>query len=97
MHPVRFNVDGSVTLLQEDDVGHHLRTGVGLERIVGQTDRTQQFRPLRDVFASDLTERLRGLQQPVSPEDDAKILEEERNMNSIKEGIKEEHKNEGTD
>ena len=46
---------------------------------------------------SDLTERLRGLQQPVSPEDDAKILEEERNMNSIKEGIKEEHKNEGTD
>ena len=46
---------------------------------------------------SDLTERLRGLQQPVSPEDDAKILEEERNMNSIKEGIKEERKNEGTD
>ena len=46
---------------------------------------------------SDLTERLRGLQKPVSPEDDAKILEEERNMNSIKEGIKEEHKNEGTD
>ena len=46
---------------------------------------------------SDLTERLRGLQKPVSPEDDAKILEEERNMNSIKESIKEEHKNEGTD
>lgn len=41
---------------------------------------------------SDLTERLRGLQKPVSPEDDAKILEEERNMNSIKESIKEEHK-----
>lgn len=46
---------------------------------------------------SDLTERLRGLQQPVLPEDDAKILEEERNMNSIKEGIKEERNNEGTD
>ena len=50
MHPVRLNVDGSVTLLQEDDVGHHLRTGVGLERIVGQADRTQQLRPLRDVL-----------------------------------------------
>ena len=50
MHPVRFNVDGSVTLLQEDDVGHHLRTGVGLERIVGQADRTQQLRPPRDVL-----------------------------------------------
>ena len=46
---------------------------------------------------SDLTERLRSLQQPVSPEDDAKILEEERSMNSIKEGIKEERKNEDTD
>ena len=46
---------------------------------------------------SDLTERLRSLQQSVSPEDDAKILEEERSMNSIKEGIKEERKNEDTD
>ena len=36
--------------MQEDDVGHHLRTGVGLERIVGQADRTQQLRPLRDVL-----------------------------------------------
>ena len=50
MHPVRFNVDGSVTLLQEDDVGHHLRTGVGFEGVVGQADRTQQLRPLRDVL-----------------------------------------------
>ena len=50
MHPVRFNVDGSVTLLQEDDVGHHLRTGVGFEGVVGQADRAQQLRPLRDVL-----------------------------------------------
>ena len=36
--------------MQEDDVGHHLRTGVSLERIVGQADRAQQLRPLRDVL-----------------------------------------------
>ena len=50
MHPVRFNVDGSVTLLQEDDVADHIRTGVGLEGVVGQADRAQQLRPLRDVL-----------------------------------------------
>ena len=50
MHPVRFNVDGSVTLLQEDDVGHHLRTGVGLERVVGQADRTEQVCALGDIL-----------------------------------------------
>ena len=50
MHPVRFNVDGSVTLLQEDDVADHIRTGVGLERIVGQADRAQQLRPLSDIL-----------------------------------------------
>ena len=36
--------------MQEDDVGHHLRTGVGLEGVVGQADRAQQLRPLRDVL-----------------------------------------------
>ena len=50
MHPIRFNVDGSVTLLQEQDVGYDLRTGVGLERIVGQTDGTQQLRSLGNVL-----------------------------------------------
>ena len=63
MHPIRLNVDGAVTLLQEDDVGHHLRTGVGLERIVGQADRAQQLRPLRDVltdFGRLLVHRIAG-------------------------------------
>ena len=49
MHPVRFNVDGSVTLLQEDDVGHHLRTGVGLEGVVGQANRAEQVCTLGDI------------------------------------------------
>ena len=50
MHPVRFNVDGPVPFLQKDDVADHIRTGVGLEGVVGQADRAQQLRPLRDVL-----------------------------------------------
>ena len=56
MHPIGFDVDRPVTLLQEDDVRNHICTGVGLERIVGQPDGTQQLCPLGDVLAD-----LRGL------------------------------------
>ena len=51
VNPAFINLDGSVAFLQEDDVRHHLCTGVGFERIVGQTNGTEQLRPLRDVFA----------------------------------------------
>ena len=50
MHPVRLNVDRPVPLLQKDDVRDHIRAGIGLERIVWQTDRPQQLRALGDVF-----------------------------------------------
>ena len=51
VYPVRHNVDGVVTLLQEDDVGHNLRTGICLERIVGQTNGSQQLCPLSDILS----------------------------------------------
>ena len=51
VYPIRFDLNGTVTLLQEDDVGHNFRTGVGAERIVGQTNGTQQLRPLCDISA----------------------------------------------
>ena len=56
MHPIGFDVDRPVTFLQEDDVRNHVCTGVGLERIVGQPDGTQQLCPLGDILAD-----LRGL------------------------------------
>ena len=56
MHPIGFDVDRPVALLQEDDVRNHICTGVGLKRIVGQPDGTQQLRTLGDVLAD-----LRGL------------------------------------
>ncbi len=39
LRPVRGNVNRAVTFLQENDVGYHLCPGIGLKRIVGQTDR----------------------------------------------------------
>ena len=50
VYPFRFNVDGTVTLLQKDDVRDYFRTGVLFESVVGQTDRTQQLCPLCDIF-----------------------------------------------
>ena len=38
LHPVGFPVDGPITFLQEDDIGHHIGAGIGTERIVGQPD-----------------------------------------------------------
>ena len=51
VYPLRFNVDGTVTLLEEDNVRYHFRTGVCLKSVVRQTDRAQQLRPFRDVLA----------------------------------------------
>ena len=56
MDPIRLNLDGPIPLLQEDDVRNDLGTRVGAKGIVGQPDRAQQLRPLRDVFT-----HLRGL------------------------------------
>ena len=51
VYPIRFDLNGTVTLLEKENVRNHIRTGVGAERIVGQTNGTQQLRPLRDVPA----------------------------------------------
>ena len=50
VYPLRLNVDGPVPFLQKDDVGHHLRTGVGLEGVVGQADRAEQVCALGDIL-----------------------------------------------
>ncbi|MPM86325.1 hypothetical protein SDC9_133414 [bioreactor metagenome] len=49
MHPIRFNVDGPVALLEEKDVGGDFRSGVSLESVAGQTNRAEQFRALCDI------------------------------------------------
>ena len=43
MYPVRFHVQGTVALLQEEDVRGDLRVGVPGKGVVGQPDSPQQF------------------------------------------------------
>ena len=49
MHPVRFNLNGSIPLLQEDNVRHHFCTGVGFESGIGKPDGTQQVGSLGKI------------------------------------------------
>ena len=51
MHPIRLNIYEGISLLQEQNIGRDLRAGSALERVVGQTDGTQQIGPLSDVLA----------------------------------------------
>ena len=51
MYPVRFNLDGTVPLLQEDDIRDNIRARIGFEGVIGKTDCAQQLCPLRDVPA----------------------------------------------
>ena len=51
VYPIRLNVDRPVALLKEDDIRHHIRPGIGTERIVGQTDRPQQLRAFRQILS----------------------------------------------
>ena len=50
MHPIRFNVRHPVPLLQEQNITGDFRTGVAFERIVGQSDGTDQVGPLCKIF-----------------------------------------------
>ena len=51
MHPVRFDGNGTITLLQEDNVRHNLCTGIGLERIVGKSDGTKELCPFCQILS----------------------------------------------
>ena len=51
MHPIRFDINGMVSLLQEDDIRHYICTGIGTECVVGKSNGSQQFRPLRQILS----------------------------------------------
>ena len=51
MHPIGFCFHGTVTLLQEQNIRNNARTGIGKERIVRQTNRTEKVGTLCDVLA----------------------------------------------
>ena len=51
LHPCGLDIRGAVTLLQKDNVTDNIRTSVGTERTVGQTDSTQQIGTFCHVLA----------------------------------------------
>ena len=50
VYPIRFDLNGSVPLLKKDNIRNDLRTGVGLEGVVGQADRAEEVRALGDIL-----------------------------------------------
>ena len=50
VYPIGFDLNGSVSLLQEDDVGHDLGSCVCFESVVRQSDSTKQFCSLSDIL-----------------------------------------------
>ena len=63
MYPIGFKLGRSVSLLQEDDVGHDRCSCVCLESIVRQTDSTEQVCSLSDIptdFGGLLIHRVAG-------------------------------------
>ena len=51
VYPIGFNLNRTVSLLQEDNIGHNFRARICLESVVWQADRSKQFRPLSDIFS----------------------------------------------
>ena len=51
LRPCRFNVRRAVTLLQEDNVADNICACVSTERIIRQTDSTQQISTFRNMLA----------------------------------------------
>ena len=52
MHPIRLNIHDPVTLLKKEDVTGDLCSGIGLERCIRQTDRSDEVGALQERIAS---------------------------------------------
>ena len=50
MNPVLINLNRPVSLLQEDDIRNNVRSGIGTESIVGQSDCAEKIRTLSDIL-----------------------------------------------
>ena len=51
MHPIRFDINGMVSLLQKNDIRHYICTGIGTECVVRKSNGSQQFCPLRQILS----------------------------------------------
>ena len=51
MHPIRLNIHDPVTLLKKENVTGDLCSGIGLERCIRQTDRSDEVGALCQILA----------------------------------------------
>ena len=51
VYPIGVNLNRTIPLLQEDNIGHNFRACICLESVVRQADRSKQFRSLSDIFS----------------------------------------------
>ena len=51
MHPIRFDINWMVSLLQKNDIRHYICTGIGTECVVRKSNGSQQFCPLRQILS----------------------------------------------
>ena len=50
VYPIRFNVNDTVTLLENENIGNDLGSCVALKSVVRQTDRSEKLRALCDIL-----------------------------------------------
>ena len=55
VYPIRFNVNDTVTLLENQNIGYDLCSGVSLKGVVRQTDRAEKLRALGDILSDGRT------------------------------------------
>jgi len=61
LHPVRLNIRRTVPLLQKDNVADNIGASIGAERIIRQTDCTQQIGTFRNMLAGGAVLAVHGV------------------------------------
>ena len=61
LHPCRFNIRWAVTLLQKDNIADNIRTSVGTESVVGQSNSPQQIGAFCHVLAGSAVLAVHGV------------------------------------
>ena len=60
-NPLRLIDNRPIPLLEEQDIGYYLCTGIGFEGIVGKPDGTQQLSPLCDILSDSVILGIHGV------------------------------------
>ena len=50
MNPIRLNIYEPVSLLQKQNIGYNLCSGIAFEGVIRKSDCSEKLRPLCDIF-----------------------------------------------